>query len=96
MNIMNTRTMLPAVEIVLLWTLLTTPGASPQMPARPGKLHIASTPPGQKIIINGATRSETTDVTLVVSPGKYTVQVGTCQPQDVPVSSGETKEIHCP
>lgn len=85
-----------ALEFALLGVLLNVPTALPQMPTRPGKLHLTSSPPGQVIVINDVKRPEVTDVILIVSPGKYTVKVGNCQPQEVPVSSGETKEIHCP
>jgi PEGA domain len=86
-----------APEFVLCWILAFAPAVSPQSPAQPGKLHITSTPTGAKIMVNGDTRPEVTPITLVVSPGKYTVQVGDCQPQnDVSVSSGNTTEVHCP
>ena len=83
-------------EIVVSWVLLTALAASSQYPAPPGKLHITSVPPGQKIAINDSSRPEVTDATLVVSPGTYKVSVGQCPAQPVQVSSGETKEVHCP
>lgn len=85
-----------SLEIVVSWALLIVPAGSWQMPARPGKLHLTSSPRGQVIIIDKVQRTEVTDVTLVLSPGRYTVKVGNCEPQDVSISSGETKEVHCP
>jgi len=91
----NIRSLAP--EVALCWILAITPAVSPQSPAQPGKLHITSTPTGAKIIVNGDTRPEVTPITLVVSPGTYTVQVADCQPQkDVSVSSGNTTEVRCP
>jgi len=86
-----------ALEFVLCWILAIAPAVLPQSPSQPGKLHLTSTPPGAKIVVNEQARPEVTPVTLVVSPGKYTVQVADCQPQkDVSVSSGNTTEVHCP
>lgn len=92
---MKTHATAPLLEFALCCLISFTPSRA-QTPAPPGRLHITSTPDRQPIKVNGATRQEVTDVTLVVSAGKYTIQVGTCQPQDISVSSGETKEIHCP
>lgn len=93
---MNIHPRSPALEIMFFLYLLLTPAMLLQMPARPGKLVITSTPPGARIIINSQPRTEVTDVTLVVSPGLYKVVVGNCSEQDVQVSSGETKQVHCP
>ena len=65
------------------------------MPAQPGKIEISSTTKGLKIIINEKPRPEVTPVTLVVSPGTYTIKVGDCGEQPVQVSSGETKQVNC-
>ncbi len=40
-----------------------------------GRLYITSEPKGADITINGTLRREKTNVTLVVSPGTYTVSV---------------------
>jgi hypothetical protein len=93
---MSNHTMSRALEIALFWILVTAPGVSSQMPTRPGKLHVTSTPQGETITINGTRRPEVTDVTLVVSPGAYKVSIGDCKEQSVQVSSGETKEVQCP
>jgi hypothetical protein len=85
-----------ALKFAFSLALLTTPASALQMPARPGKLHISSSPPGAKITINHTERSEVTDVTLIVSPGTYSVLVGNCSEKSVQVSSGETKEVSCP
>jgi len=88
--------MLTALSFVLFSALLIAPAASPQMPPRPGKLHLTSNPTGQRIIINKQLRPEVTESTLIVSPGTYTVQIGDCQEQPVSVASGVTMEVHCP
>jgi len=93
---MTSRALPLALRVVLLVALVAAPNASPQMPARPGKLHLTSNPTGQRIIINKQLRSEVTESTLIVSPGKYTVQIGNCQEQSVSVASGVTLELHCP
>jgi PEGA domain len=92
---MSTQMMSSLLKIALFCVLLTTL-ASAQMPARPGKLEISSTTKGLKISINGKPRPEVTPVTLVVSPGAYTVKVGDCNDQPVQVSSGETTPVNCP
>jgi ribosomal protein L2 len=93
---MNIHPMSRALEIMLFFCLLLAPAMALQMPAQPGKLVITSTPPGARIIINGELRTDVTDVTLVVSPGVYKVVVGSCSEQTVQISSGETKQVHCP
>ena len=92
---MNTHTRSAPLSLLLFWAFFYTPVASPQMPAQPGKIEISSTTKGLKIIINGKPRPEVTPVTLVVSPGTYTVKVGDCSEQPVQVSSGETKQVNC-
>jgi len=84
------------LRIALLLALLSCPAWSSQSQAQPGQLHITSVPQGERIVINDSPRTEVTDVTLVVSPGTYKVTVGNCSAQSVQVSSGETKEVHCP
>jgi hypothetical protein len=86
----------PVFKYFLCLAFLTAPTSSLQMPARPGKLNLTSTPKGAKIIINHAERSEVTDVSLIVSPGTYTVQVGNCAEKPISVASGETKDVSCP
>jgi hypothetical protein len=93
---MNSRTMSRGLEVALLLTLLSTPLASSQMPPRPGKLVLTSTPPGAKIVINAQPRQEVTPITLVVTPGVYKVVVGSCAEQSVQIVAGDTKEVHCP
>jgi hypothetical protein len=94
---MRSPTLSAAPEILLFWAFLAAPAASPQMPARPGYLHLTSKPTGEKIMINHQPRPELTEVTLVVSPGTYAVQIGDCAEQSsVEVSSGLTREVHCP
>jgi hypothetical protein len=88
--------MSPALEIIFCCAFMFTPAPSPQMPAQPGSLQISSTTKGLKIIINERPRPEVTPVTLVVSPGTYTVKVGDCDQQTVQVFSGETKQVNCP
>jgi hypothetical protein len=93
---MKNRRMLAALNFVLFSALLITPAASPQMPARPGRLHLTSIPTNQRILINKTVRTEQTDTTLIVSPGTYTVQIGGCVEQSIAVASGVTVEVHCP
>jgi PEGA domain len=93
---MNAPRILRALSIVLFWAVLNTTAVSSQMPARPGKLVITSASPGATIVINGTTRPEVTPVTLIVPPGVYKVAVGNCSEQSIQVSSGDTKEVHCP
>jgi len=89
--------MLTALSFVLFSALLIAPAASPQMPPRPGFLHITSKQDGETIAINGKQRSEQTPVTLVVSPGPYTVEVSGCPGQQFQVTavSGKTAEVVC-
>jgi hypothetical protein len=65
-----------------------------------GRLYIISEPKGADITINGTLRPEKTNVTLVVSPGTYTVSVSggaaaghfSCSAQ-VTVSAGQTATV---
>jgi PEGA domain len=94
---MKTHMMSRALEIVVVWTLLSTSTVSSQMPARAvGKLVITSTTPGATIVINGKVRTEVTPVTLLVSPGMYKVKIGNCDEQTVQVSSGDPISVNCP
>jgi hypothetical protein len=93
MKIRNTS---PVLRYFFCLAFLTVPTSTLQMPARPGQLHITSTPKGAKITINGAGRSEVTDTTLIVSPGTYKVQVGNCAEKPISVASGEMKEVSRP
>ena len=93
---MKTHTKSAALSLLLFGAFFYAPVASPQMPARPGKIEISSTTKGLRIMINGNPRPEVTPVTLVVSPGTYTLKIGDCEAQSVPVSSGETKQVNCP
>jgi hypothetical protein len=92
---MKTHTKLAALSLLLFGAFFYTPAASPQMPARPGKIEISSTTKGLRIIVNGQPRPEVTPVTLVVSPGTYKLRIGECDEQPVQVSSGETKQVNC-
>jgi hypothetical protein len=92
---MKNLAMSPARRLVLFCVLLAAPPASPQMPARPGYLHVTSKQNGEAIVVNHQQRSEPTPVTLVVSPGTYTVQIGGCVGQTKPVASGATVEFYC-
>jgi len=93
---MKIQTMSSALETAIFGAFLIASNASPQMPTRPGKLHITSTPPAQTITINDALRAEVTPVTLVVSPGTYKVKIQQCAEHAYTVSSGQTQEIQCP
>jgi hypothetical protein len=83
--------------------LLLAGAASSQMHQPPlGRLEITSTPPGASITINNQSRPERTNVSLVVSPGNYTVSITggpgnlNCQPQAVSVQGGKTVRVTCP
>jgi hypothetical protein len=86
------------LRILFLFSLLSPSVISSQMPPSLGKLHITSNPPGAHITINNVPRSEVTNVTLVVSPGVYTVSITgnhlSCS-QQCKVSSGQTFEVSC-
>jgi hypothetical protein len=96
---MTVNTMAGASGIFLCCALLFPQPSTSQSPAPLGKLHITSKPPDShaSITINGATRQEQTPVTLAVVPNTYTVVIGNCtvQPLPVTVASGETKEVTC-
>jgi len=93
---MKTHKKPAALSLLLFGSFFYTPVASPQMPARPGKIDISSTTKGLRIFVNGNPRPEITPVTLVVSPGTYKLKIGDCDEQSVQVSSGETKQLNCP
>ena len=81
--------------------LLSSQGSFSQMPSQPGTLEIKSEPSGASVTINGTLVGTPTNATLVVSPGTYTVSVGTkgtspyCASQSVTVQSNETKVLVC-
>ena len=93
---MKTHTKSAALSLLLFGAFFYTSIASPQMPARPGKIEISSSTRGLRIVVNGQARPEVTPVTLAVSPGTYTLKIGDCDEQSVQVSSGETKQVNCP
>jgi hypothetical protein len=93
---MKTHKKPAALSLLLFGSFFYTPVASPQMPARPGKIDISSTTKGLRIFVNGNPRPEITPVTLVVSPGTYKLKIGDCDEQSVQVSSSETKQLNCP
>jgi len=72
-----------------------------QMPPAPGKLQIKSQPTGAQITINGTVITQATDATLVVSPGQYSVSVGTaggspyCAATSVTIQANDTKVLVC-
>ena len=47
----------------------------PQMPPRPARLIISSEPSGASVYINKRKMSQLTNLTFVVSPGRYTIEV---------------------
>lgn len=81
--------------------LLASQGSFSQMPSQPGTLEIKSEPSGASVTINGTLMGTSTNATLVVSPGTYTVSVGAkgtnpyCASQSVTVHSNETKILVC-
>ncbi len=88
-------------EMFLLSTLLLPSVYSAQVTPALGRLHITSMPAGANIVINDNRRPELTNVTLVVSPGKYAVLVTggpgklNCS-KTVQVSRGQTVDVACP
>lgn len=77
------------------------PAAGPQMPPQPGKLIIDSDPTNAPITVNGKKLSQRTRVTLIVSPGTYSVAVGekggnpNCSASTATVVSGQTATWIC-
>jgi hypothetical protein len=95
---MNVR---PWLSLILGSGLLSAQGSLSQMPSQPGTLEIRSEPTGASVTINDQLVGTPTNATLVISPGKYTVSVGTkgatpyCGPQSVTVQSNETQVLVC-
>jgi hypothetical protein len=91
--------MFPTFEMAFFCVLLFPTPLSSQTPQAPGKLLVASTPPGAKIKIDGQSMNQPTDFTFVVSPGEHSVAVTTlakcAKPIQAPVKSGLVTSIHC-
>jgi hypothetical protein len=95
---MSARTEL---TLALCSTLLAAAAAWSQMPSQPGKLEVKSQPTGARVEIDGTVIPQTTDATLVILPGNYTVSVGAsgsaphCPSTAVTIRSNETKVLVC-
>ena len=98
---MKTHAILLVPEIFLLIFWLHPPVITAQITPPLGRLRITSVPPGASITVNDKPRPESTNVTLVVAPGReYKVSVtggpgnlncqSTCR-----VSPGQTVVIAC-
>jgi hypothetical protein len=85
----------------LLMLTLASPAAWAQMLPRPATLVIKSVPPGAPITLNGSTSTQSTDLSLVVSPGAYTVSVGIqggkpfCAAKQINLTAGQTVVLVC-
>ena len=90
-----------AARAIVMLTLLASPAAWTQMLPRPATLVIKSVPSGAPVTLNGSTSSQPTDLSLVVSPGAYTVSVGTqggkpfCAAKQINVIAGQTVVLVC-
>lgn len=95
---MRTHSVSVLLRSLFFFALLLPSAISSQMPPSLGRLHITSVPTGAHITINQTPRNEVTNVTLVVSPGVYTVSITgknlSCS-QQCQVSSGQTYEVSC-
>ena len=83
----------------LWWIFLLSPLAA-QTPAKPGRLVIKSVPPDATVVINGQRWGQTTNTTVVVPLGNYTVSVTSdklknCQSKRVSVQTGSQTEVTC-
>jgi len=74
-----------------------------QMPDRPGRLTVESTPPGAAVTIDGQQMQRATPFTFVLAPGQHTVLVRgrdeagkdmSCSTQ-LSVASGSEKVLRC-
>lgn len=73
-----------------------------QMPSAPGRLSVASTPPGATVTIDGRQMSRPAPSTFTVSPGSHKVtaetpagEALTCNPGSPNVYSGSTVRVSC-
>jgi hypothetical protein len=94
---MRVRTLILCIGFLFCLAIQLPKLSSSQRPPALGKIFInSSNPSPQTIKINNVLRNEKTPVTLAVLPNTYSVEIGTCHPQQVTVASGETKEVDCP
>jgi len=93
-----------AIVVLALGCLFLFPGMlRAQMPNRPGRLTVESTPPGATVTIDGQVMQRVTPFTFVISPGEHRVTV---QGKDeagkemscttsLNVESGSAKSLRC-
>jgi len=88
--------------IIMGLVFLYPPALLAQMPSQPGTLVINSEPTtGATVTINGKTTGKQTNATFIVSPGSYTVSVGSeggnpyCAAKSIPVGPGQTAVWLC-
>ncbi len=72
---MKVRSSFPKLELALGCVLFFPALLSPQRPQLPGKLSIASMPPGANITIDNQATGRVTDFTFGVSPGMHSVKL---------------------
>jgi hypothetical protein len=98
--------MLPGLRTMVFSVLLLPPGLFFQTAPQPGLLKVTSNPAGASVTIstidnNNKPVQATTNVTLVVTPGKYKVtarsgsKVLNCSPAIATVSPGQTTAVDC-
>ena len=91
-----------SLGIIMGLIFLYPPALLAQMPSQPGTLVINSEPTtGAMVTINGKATGKPTNATFIVSPGTYTVSVGSkggnpyCAAKSIPVGPGQTAVWLC-
>jgi len=100
---MKARRLLPVLKLALGCLLLFPALLQSQMPQRPGRLTVDSTPPGAAVTIDSQPMSRPTPFTFVLSPGQHSVSVSgkdqagremRCT-ASLNIVAGSAKAVHC-
>jgi hypothetical protein len=86
---------------LLVLVFLSASGTGAQMLPKPGTLVIQSVPSGAPVTLNGSASGQSTDLSLAVSPGSYSVSVGNpggkpfCAARQISVAAGQRVVLVC-
>jgi len=100
---MKTQRLLPVLELALCCLFLFPGLLRSQMPQKPGRLTVDSTPPGATVAIDNRQMSRPTPFTFVLSPGQHSVNVRgkdqagkdmSCT-ASLNIAAGAAQSVHC-